>query len=84
MYLRVEREAPTITCQNRDYIQLEPESKEEVGAYVEVEGVDGGVAHPLHLHRTYEAAEVAFYVPHAAQADDATLVKFVTEGNNRK
>ena len=84
MYLRVEREAPTITCQNRDYIQLEPESKEEVGAYVEVEGVDGGVAHPLHLHRTYEAAEVVFYVPHAAQADDATLVKFVTEGNNRK
>ena len=43
--------------------------------------MDGGVAHPLHLHRTYEAAEVVFYVPHAAQADDATLIKFVTEGD---
>ena len=34
----VPTKAPTITCRNRDYIQLEPEAEEEAGAYVEVEG----------------------------------------------
>ena len=49
---------------------------------MEVEGMDGGVAHPLHLHRPCEATEVAVDVPYRAEAYDATLVKLVTKGDS--
>ena len=61
---------------------LEPEAEEEAGAYMEVEGMDGGVAHPLHLHRPCEATEVAVDVPYRAEAYDATLVEFVAKGDS--